>query len=273
MKLDFTVIITLYKTPTAKIKNLKQYNFVNLIIFEQEGSVKSKKNIQKIIKRNFIYFFSKKNIGLSKASNFLLNKVKTKYLLFTQADIIIDRNSILQLFRILKKEKNTIIIAPSYKNKNKNLNHKKPINFVNSLNAACMACDAEKLRYIGFFDEDYFLYWEDIDLFNRVSKSNFKMVIANRIFAKHHSSTSSVMDIKTKYLRTTNFMFGELLFDYKNKKIRTIKILRKLFQNLFLFLINIIILNFKVSIIKIFNIIGILKFMLFLLHKKRLNYI
>ena len=46
-----------------------------------------------------------KNIGLSKASNFLLSQVKTKFFLFTQPDVKIENNSIIKLCEILEKKK------------------------------------------------------------------------------------------------------------------------------------------------------------------------
>ena len=43
MKSDITVILTLYKTPHDKLKNLEQYKTFKTIIFEQEGGNNSKK--------------------------------------------------------------------------------------------------------------------------------------------------------------------------------------------------------------------------------------
>ena len=94
MKKDITVIITLYKTPLKRLKDLNQYKNYKVIIFAQEAN----KHYQNIIKKNslinFRYYFSKDNIGLPKATNYLISKVKTKYFLFTQADILINEKSI-----------------------------------------------------------------------------------------------------------------------------------------------------------------------------------
>ena len=117
-----TIIITLYKTPTKKIYKLNQYKNFKNIIFNQESNKFFKKIIKKKIGFEFRYYSSKKNIGLSKASNFLLNKVNTKYCLFTQADIIIDEKAINQLAEILSKKKDVIFIAPNF-----NYNHKSKI--------------------------------------------------------------------------------------------------------------------------------------------------
>ncbi len=102
---EISTIITLYKTPINKIKNLERYKNFNLLLFNQDSQSVDEKKIKKILKFDFKYFYSKKNIGLSKSSNFLLSKVKTRYCLFTQPDIYIKKNSILSLLKIIKKKK------------------------------------------------------------------------------------------------------------------------------------------------------------------------
>ena len=126
-----------------------------------------------------------------------------------------------------------------------------------------MVCDVDKLKKIGFFDEDYFLYWEDIDLIKKINESNFKMVLANNIFAKHDSSQSSEQNFKTNYLRNSNYVYGEFVYDFKNKKLKIVKISRKLLQNFLLLFINLLSLNFKNSLLRIYILIGILKFILY----------
>ena len=109
MKKDITVIITLYKTPIKKLNALNQYKNFKVIIFAQEAE----KSYQNIIKKNssikFKYYFSKSNIGLPKATNYLISKVKTKYFLFTQADILIDEKSIKYLKNAFKYRNDLIL--------------------------------------------------------------------------------------------------------------------------------------------------------------------
>ena len=44
MNNEITTIITLYKTPLDKLKNLDQYKNLNPIFFEQNGSLEKNKN-------------------------------------------------------------------------------------------------------------------------------------------------------------------------------------------------------------------------------------
>ena len=262
---SISTILTLYKTPLNKLDNLKQYKGFKLSLFEQEGSKFSKKKIQKILKFKFRYYFSKRNIGLSKSSNFLLSKVKSKFLLFTQPDISIKKKDILNLKKIFKIDKNIIFVTPNT-SQNKKKRHK--IKYTKKIKAACILCDVKKLKRIGFFDEDFFLYWEDIDLMKKINSSKYKMVVANNIYANHHSSQSSEKSIKTEHIRKLNFMFGELVYDLKYKKFRFIKIIKKIIQNFLLFFFNLIRFQLQDSLNNFSTLCGLIKFILYYSKKK-----
>ena len=263
MSKDITIIITLYKTPIKVLKNLEQYRNFKVLIFEQEGSLDSKKKLGESLNINFNYYYSKKNIGLSKASNILLKKVKTKYCVFTQADIEISFKSIIALKKHMLINKNIIIVGPNFK-KNKIV---KNFEFVKKINTACLFIDVKKMKKIGFFDEDFFLYWEDIELIDRINLTNYRILKVNNIFANHYISQSSIKDNKTEFLRAQNLIFGELLYDYKNKKLRFIKIIRKIIKVSSIISVNIFILRLKSSLINLGYLTGIIKFVKFYLRK------
>ena len=262
---NISTILTLYKTPINRFNNLKQYKDLNLFLFEQEGSEVSKKKIQKILKFKFKYYSSKRNIGLSRTSNFLLSKVKSKFLLFTQPDIFIKKKDILNLKKIFRTDKNIIFVTPNF---SKNKKNRYKIRYTKKIEAACILCDVKKLKKIGFFDEDFFLYWEDMDLMKRINQSKYKMVIANNVYANHYSGQSSGNSSKIKHIRNLNFMFGELVYDLKYKKFRFIKIIRKITQNSVLFLFNLIRFQLQDSLNNFSKLCGVVRFILYYCKKK-----
>ncbi|MDA9150270.1 hypothetical protein N9N75_01140 [Candidatus Pelagibacter sp.] len=263
MKKKISVIITLFRTPLKKIKNLYQYKNFNVLIFEQEKVQRSIQSLKKILNFEFKYYGSGKNIGLGKASNFLFDKVKSKYCLFTQPDVKIKHASIIRLKKILEKHKKAICISPTNfkKKKSKSYEVKDKIDF------SCIMIDVKKMKKIGFFDEDYFLYWEDIDLINRIKQSKYYMLQANNVNFEHHSSSSSEDTDEIAMIRNKNYIYGEFLYDYKNNKLKIHKILRKIFQNIFLFFFNILIFRIKHSKINAAKLLGINKFIFFYLRK------
>ena len=112
MNKDISIIVILFKTPLEKIESLKQYKNFNLIIYEQSVKFSSKKKIKDILGFDFKYFSSNKNIGLSKAVNFLIDKTKTRYCLMTEPDITISEKSILNLKKGISKNKNFLLSGP-----------------------------------------------------------------------------------------------------------------------------------------------------------------
>ena len=258
-----SIIITLYKTPKDKLENLKSYNNYPLFIFEQNANEFSKKFLHDRLKMNFKYFFSKENIGLSKSSNFLLKKVKTRYCLFTQADIKISSHSIQKMEKIFNLNKDIIFVTPNFSKPK--ITKKKDVEYKKKINAACILIDVKKIKKLGFFDEDYFLYWEDIDLMDKINRSKYSMVLANNIRAHHDGNQSSKSDYRVRFIRNMNYIYGEFVYDLKHNNFRFVKLFRKLFQNLFLFFFNIIRFQLKDSFTNLANLKGLIKFIIYYL--------
>ena len=99
-----------------------------------------------------ITIIQKKTLDYLNRLIFYLINVKSKYLLFTQADIIIDQKSILNLKKIFNIDKKIIFVTLKIINKNYNLkNKRKKISFVKNIKAACMVCDVDKAKKNWFF--------------------------------------------------------------------------------------------------------------------------
>ena len=268
IKSDITVIMTLFKTPLSKLKNLENYKNFSIILFEQETDGKNQHELKKNLKFKFRYYYSNKNIGLSKASNLLFSKVKTKYFLFTQPDIKISINEIKKLYKTIKKNKHLIFVTPVHSRTKKINNATKPnFKIVKKIKAAIMLCDTKKVKKTGFFDEDFFLYWEDISLMKKINDSEFKMALVKNSFAIHDDSQSSVKSLKVNQIRQINYIYGEFLFDYKNNKFRLIKLFRKILQNLCLFFFNLIFYKQDKILENYANLLGMLKFIKFYFYR------
>ena len=76
---------------------------------------------------------------------------------------------------------------------------------------------------------------------------------------------------RVQFIRSKYFKFGELIFDYKCKKLRTIKILRQMLQSLLKSIIYTFILDKKKLTVNFGYLIGILNFVVFYLKKKLIN--
>ena len=120
------------------------------------------------------------------------------------------------------------------------------------------------------FDEIFFFYWEDVDLSSRVEKSKYKIYI-NHDSNAIHTSTSTKFNFQTFSIKKINFKFGEFLYQYKNNKLKYIKVLRQPISLFVLIFFYLIIFNPKKALEKFFYLYGIIKFIITILIFRRSN--
>jgi len=255
---DITVIFPLYRTPLKLIDRFEQYRSLKLIILDQSNDQALKNKILKKKLKIQKYIQIDKNVGYSRACNLLFRNVKTKYCLLTQADVKINLKSISKLRNSITTTKNCIIAAPNFNN----YKITSKIKIVKNVIGANFLFDSKKMRKLNFFDESFFLYWEDVDLCNRINKKRYKIIIVNNARAKHFTSKSSKDDLNTFFIRNINFKFGEYLFYKKNNKLKKYKALRQIITNFVYIFINFLRLDFLKSLRSIAFILGIFKFII-----------
>ncbi len=224
---DITVILLLYKTPLHVIKNLKIYKNFNIFILDQSNDLKLKKELLKLLPNIKYYKVTNINLGYAKAINFLIRKVKTKYFLCTQADVVVSKNDIINLKKPFLLKKDCIISIPNIDN-NKS-KKKKKIFPVKSFIGAIFLSQTKKFINFRGFDQNFFFYWEDVDFSHRVSLSKYKIYINSSSKAKHLFGQSTKTNFKIYLLKNSNFKFGEYLFQHKYNKLKLIKKIREPF--------------------------------------------
>ena len=63
------------------------------------------------------------------------------------------------------------------------------------LSGACLLVSRELWGRVGGFDEDYFLYWEDVDLSVRVSRAGGRLVVERTATAVHDEGGTQRLDV------------------------------------------------------------------------------
>ncbi|WP_024285417.1 glycosyltransferase family 2 protein [Cellulomonas sp. KRMCY2] len=86
------------------------------------------------------------------------------------------------------------------------------------ISTACLALDAALFERAGCFDEDYFLYWEDVDLSWRLRAAGARFVVRDDLVATHDvGGTQESTDPRTKSLVYYRYVCrGRLLFAAKH---------------------------------------------------------
>ena len=129
------------------------------------------------------------NQGIKWASN-----REYQYAFIMNPDMVVCANAISKMMDELARDSNTIIIGPellSMRDPTKTHYGKRPpsksgAEYVNWLCGGAMLVSVDKWLRIGGFDERYFLYKEESDLFYRINKAGYKMKISHEAVTYHH---------------------------------------------------------------------------------------
>ena len=247
---DITIIITTFKSENKIKECLSSIDpRVNIILVENSSSIKFKKEIESHFS-NVTCELTSGNLGYGCSNNIGLKKVKTKYALILNPDTILESNALELFFEFTKKNEDFIILGPNQNEKLSILNNQKKnlLEFfeTDKIKGYAMFLNINKLKGIGFYDENIFLYLEEIDLCKRVKDVKGKILICPNIIIFHYGAQSVNNDYAYQIELTRNWHWMWSLF-YFNKKhygylIALILILPKLLSSIikmsFYFLIS-----------------------------------
>ena len=240
MKKELTIVFVSYYSKYSVLKYLKQFNnMFKVIIIDNSNDFSLKKKIKKY--KNVSIFYNKKNLGFGASSNIGLKKIKTKYGLHLDLDTKFSNNSIIKLVKQANDLKDFIILGPKIKNFNyksedfREKNISKNLNSMNFIDGCCMLFNMNKLNKLGYFDENFFLYFEEYDLFKRFLKKNEKIIMVDNIFVYHkgRSSTDKTHNMQIEINRNWHYMWSKFYFYKKHYNIfyAYIKIIRSLISS------------------------------------------
>ena len=220
LKKFITIILVSYKSRNKVINFVQKIpKKFKIIVIENSKDSYLKKKL-KFINKNILVFLNK-NKGYGSAINFARTKIKTKYFLICNPDILINNNNIITNFYkcAVKLNDKFLCIGPNY---NSNNSEKKiRIIKVKKISGACMFINSKAFDSIGGFDENIFLYFEEDDLCKRGNKINFNSYKLISQSVNHDIGTSVEVKttkekIKLKHLTLWHFIWSKYYFYKKN---------------------------------------------------------
>ena len=216
---QITIVITAFKSEEKIATCLESIDSkYKVIIIENSKNQFFKTEIEKKFP-NVECIIAGENLGYAKGNNLGLSKVKSKYALILNPDAILDETTIKNFFITSKKIKNFAIIAPAIQ-ENKNTKSKiSSITEVESVKGFAIFLNLEEFKGTGFFDSNFFIYLEEIDLCNRLRKNNKKIFIDPSILIHHQGGSSHDEKYNFEMELSRNWHWMWSLF-YYNKKYR-----------------------------------------------------
>lgn len=253
---DITVGIVTFKSKKVIFNCLKSItNAKKIIIFDNSNDKYLKKKVQKIYPHIRVVL-SKKNLGYGHANNQIFKLSKTPYVLILNPDTILKKDCLLQLLTKAQHIKNKFaIIAPSEK---KTLGSKKLIE-VEQVKGFAMLINLSKIKKIGMFDQNYFLYLEEIDLCRRLNVASEKIYILPGACIKHIGASSSDLGFEFEKCRNWHWMWSRVYFDIKfyNYTYAFRNSFFKLISSFFKMVLFLFLLNIKKSTIHYYRFSGL----------------
>ena len=257
---DLTIVIVTFKSEEKIFKCLKSIsNKIPVLVVENSNNENFKKMVQdKCVNVNCV--LTGENKGYSIANNIGLNLVKTKYALVLNPDTILDTKAIENFFDSANINRDFWLMGPA-NNQVEKLDFKENyLQEVDNLKGFAIFFNMSKFNK-KYFDENFFLFFEEIDLCKRVKKNKGKIYLNKNIVIKHEggSSVSDNNNIELEKNRNWHWMWSTFYYHkkYKGFILAFIIIIPKLFSAIFKALFFSLIFNSKKRDIYFYRLSGI----------------
>ena len=187
---DLTIIIVTFNSED-KIRNTdgSLFSEFNTIVVDNA----SKDDTHKIISERFAgikYIQNKANLGYARANNIALRQTNTKYALVLNPDVVASADSIRKLIDIADAHPEYSLIGVSdHASTPHSFNYS--ISDADFVSGSCMLFRMNDFSEIGFFDKDFFMYFEDVDLCVRLKEAGYRLGIVEGSSIIHQEGTST----------------------------------------------------------------------------------
>ncbi len=231
---DITAVITSFRSENKILNCIKSLGRDLKIIVIENSNDKNLKTKLEEENSNLECILSEKNLGYAKGNNLGLSLVKTQYALIINPDAEVQRKALDNFFLAARENPNFAIIGPYIQETKNNISSeeiKKGSYPVQSVKGFAMFLNLKEFEDLGFFDENFFIYFEEIDLCKRLIKNNKKIFLDTNIQIYHAGGTSHEESINYEMEKSRNWhwMWSTFYFHYKHYGyvIALIKILPK----------------------------------------------
>ena len=219
---DITIVIASFKSE-KKIKNClnsidKQ---AKVLVIENSNNLSFKENLEREF-NNVECFLTGANIGYGSANNIGLKKVKTKYALILNPDATLHPSSLENFIKATEKIYDFAIMAPYIQeekdkfDKKNDLKNISPVE-VGNVKGFAMFLNISEFREVGFFDENFFFYFEEIDLCKRLINHGKKIYLIPEIKIDHGGGLSHDQSINVEMELSRNWHWMWSTFNYHKK--------------------------------------------------------
>ncbi len=220
---DITVVIATFKSG-EKIKDCINSidNQLKILVVENSNDLKTKEYLENEFS-NVECILTGSNIGYGRANNLGLKRVKTKYALILNPDTILHPSALENFIKNTQKISEFAIMAPYIQEEKDKIDKQRleqilPVQVIN-VKGFAMFLNMNEFKDVGFFDENFFFYFEEIDLCKRLINQGKKIYLVPDIKIDHYGGASHARTINYEMELSRNWHWMWSTF-YYNKKYK-----------------------------------------------------
>ena len=215
---DLSIVIVTYQSESKIFDCLKSIpKNIPVFVIENSNNHEFKNKIQNNYK-NASCILTGENKGYAVGNNIGLSQVKTNFALVLNPDAILDKNAIQNFSNFVNNNPDFWLLGPGNSQKENYNFPSSNILEVENLKGFGIFFNMKKFNKI-FFDENFFLYFEEIDLCKNVKKKGGSIYLDRNIKIIHEGA-SSVSKNKFQELeknRNWHWMWSTFYFHKKHK--------------------------------------------------------
>jgi len=250
--IDLSIIIVSYKGWARLTKCLESLDAFSGENFSMEVIVVDNKSddptINKLEERfsKFRFIHNSINGGFANGCNLGSKNASGEFLLFLNPDTVARESEIEKLLNVARKNPNYGIVSCRQVNERGKesvasgpfphlfnltgfqrsfFNRHKPrtasrtpdITFPDWISGSVVMIRSDVFKKIGGFDEDFWMYFEDVDLSRRVRNIDLEVAFCNNITIEHNHGGSSRINLKTASLTKTEVHISRHVYISKHK--------------------------------------------------------
>ena len=262
---NITFVIVSFRSAHIIENCIKSINpDIKIIIVENSNNLQVKNYLENKF-LNVEVIIANENLGYGKGNNLGISRVNTQYAFILNPDAILEKNCLDELSKAqFLLEDDFVILAPNllnnygyFSNKNNNLN--KEILEVDYVKGFAMLINLKKINLKELFDENFFLFLEEIDLCKRIIKKGGKIFIVKNSKVQHLGKQASENILNIELCRNWHWMWSLFYYNYKHFGIITayrIAII-KFFSSIFKLFFSFIFFNKKKILIHYYRLNGL----------------
>ena len=262
---NITFVIVSFKSNHIIEKCIQSINSnIKIIIVENSNNFVVKKYLENKF-LNVEVIIANDNLGYGKGNNLGISKVKTQYAFILNPDAVLGKNCLNELSKAQMNLKDDFtILAPNlsinygYFSNQKN-NFQNEILEVDYVKGFAILINLKKVNFDKIFDENFFLFLEEIDLCKRIKDSGGRIFVALNSEIQHSGKQASEYSLNIELCRNWHWMWSLFYYNYKHFGILTAYrvAIRKFFSSLFKLFFSLLLFKKKEFLIHYYRLNGL----------------